>query len=896
MKWKLPGLSKNTCGDSYSRPFWHYLMISLFLVSIIIIIVAVTINYENMEINSERNTMLLQNQTEANILRSFQQIDTGLKVYDSSFDKSAKKALLYLMVEYNRTGHNVTNIDTTKISRIIDSPYEVDIINRSSFMVVTTNPMYKEFDFKKNLPEFSNYLMTIIEKEGYFPERVVQEYFTGNLTKFAYMPTYDHNYVFQIDISAEEFRTQRSKLKYQDAIKDIQLFNPNLQSARIFTSAKRLVGNKSFTPSPELSLILDRLFKEKKNIEIIDKETGKKTRYLYIDLLDKNYSGDMSLVTELVYDSSKQKENTTNLLILHGLITAIALFVCLIAAIFVSRRLTRPIEQIVEDVNIIAKGDLDHKIRFTIGREFAVLEESINTMVLSLKDTIKRLKELELVINKSPAIAFVWKPEENWPIEFVSDNISILGYKPEDFTVREMNYSMLVHPDDLQKLNEEIKSYTEAGVKEYTQEYRLITRTGVTMWVEDRTWVRTDNMNNVLGYQGVVIDISERKAAEIALEMSEIRLKAIIDVIPDIILVVNEDGLYLDVMTSHPELLFKPPDELKGRLIQNIIPKNEANLICDAIEKAIETEEVQSVDYKLSTPAGIKWFEGKVTLSKEIIGGKKILVCFIRDITQRKQIEKEIQDLNLKLEQRVKERTKDLEIANKDLESFSYSVSHDLRAPLRSIDGYIGIIFEDHIEDIDLEVKHYLERCRENADRMSNLIDDLLTFSRTSRHISLEKRTISPVKIVNEIKKEFINEISSRNIEFIIEEMPDCMADLVLLNQVYVNLISNAVKFTRKTEKPKITVGAITDGQVPVYFVEDNGDGFDMKYIDKLFIVFQRLHSQDQFEGTGVGLAIVDRIIKRHGGRIWATSELEKGAKFYFTLEPEKELDENGEK
>ena len=165
MKWKLPGLSKNTCGDSYSRPFWHYLMISLFLVSIIIIIVAVTTNYENMEINSERNTMLLQNQTEANILRSFQQIDTGLKVYDSSFDKSAKKALLYLMDEYNRTGHNVTNIDTTKISLIIDSPYEVDIINRSSFMVFTTNPMYKEFDFKKIFLIFQIILCQLLTKK-----------------------------------------------------------------------------------------------------------------------------------------------------------------------------------------------------------------------------------------------------------------------------------------------------------------------------------------------------------------------------------------------------------------------------------------------------------------------------------------------------------------------------------------------------------------------------------------------------------------------------------------------------------------------------------------------------------------------------------------------------------
>jgi signal transduction histidine kinase len=259
--------------------------------------------------------------------------------------------------------------------------------------------------------------------------------------------------------------------------------------------------------------------------------------------------------------------------------------------------------------------------------------------------------------------------------------------------------------------------------------------------------------------------------------------------------------------------------------------------------------------------------------------------------SELRQAQATIQRLNEELEQRVRDRTRELEaanqelaIANKDLESFSFSVSHDLRAPLRTVRGFCEIYMQEFGQSIPAEGRSLLERVCEGGERMSQLIEDLLAFARFSRQ-PLSKRPVGLESIVRRIVED-LRAKQERVVDVRITELPECHGDPALLEQVLVNLLSNAFKFTRGREPAIVAVGSAKQAGELVYFVRDNGAGFDMKYVDKLFGVFQRLHSATEFEGTGVGLSIVQRIVQRHGGRIWAEAAPGKGAAFYFTLAP----------
>ncbi len=243
------------------------------------------------------------------------------------------------------------------------------------------------------------------------------------------------------------------------------------------------------------------------------------------------------------------------------------------------------------------------------------------------------------------------------------------------------------------------------------------------------------------------------------------------------------------------------------------------------------------------------------------------------------QLRKENEELN----QRVRERTAELEVTNQELEAFSYSVSHDLRAPLRALGAFAHLLARDHAAQMPVEAQRLLSRVTTNAQRMEHLIEDLLRFSRLGRQ-PLAKEPVHMSALVQEVLQELRPEHSDRNIEVVVGDLPENIGDLSLLRQVYVNLLSNAFKFTRQKEHAVVEVGYQQDEEETVYFVRDNGVGFDMRYAAKLFGVFQRLHSTTQFEGTGVGLSIVQRIIQRHGGRVWAEAAVNNGATFYFSL------------
>lgn len=224
-----------------------------------------------------------------------------------------------------------------------------------------------------------------------------------------------------------------------------------------------------------------------------------------------------------------------------------------------------------------------------------------------------------------------------------------------------------------------------------------------------------------------------------------------------------------------------------------------------------------------------------------------------------------------------------LEAANKELEAFSYSVSHDLRAPLRAVDGFSKLLLQKFESALPAEGQKFLNLVCNSAQRMGQLIDDLLRFSRLGRQ-QLSMQRVSVQGLVNDVLKDLQEEREGRQVEIQIGELPDCFGDPPLLRQVFFNLLANALKFTRRKENALIEIGCEEHGGEHVYFVKDNGAGFDMEYADKLFGVFQRLHSTSEFEGTGIGLSIVQRIIHRHGGHIRAEAEVDQGAKFYFTL------------
>ncbi|MGH7979342.1 MAG: sensor histidine kinase, partial [Limisphaerales bacterium] len=400
-----------------------------------------------------------------------------------------------------------------------------------------------------------------------------------------------------------------------------------------------------------------------------------------------------------------------------------------------------------------------------------------------------------------------------------------------------------------------------------------VRKDGSRFWADVTIAAIRNPQGDLLGYVKVTRDLTERKSAE---EIREERDRYF-DLSRELICVLGFDGYLKTINPSWKWTLGLPTDELQGRPFIELVHPEDRTATEAEVEKLKLGGETIYFENRLRAKDNTwRWFAwtAAAALPQKVIYGTG------RDITERKLAQERIEKLNEDLQRH----SLRLEGANKELEAFSYSVSHDLRAPLRHIDGFVKMLIKQSHAQLDERGKRYLDIICDSAQKMGTLIDELLVFSRMSR-AELRRSKVSTEALVHEAVQGLETEINDRRIDWKIAALPEVEADPAMLQQVWVNLISNAVKYTRPRDPAKIEIGCAdsTNGEY-VFYVQDNGVGFDMQYAHKLFGVFQRLHRPEEFEGSGIGLANVSRIVHRHGGRVWAEGKPDAGATFYFSL------------
>lgn len=375
-----------------------------------------------------------------------------------------------------------------------------------------------------------------------------------------------------------------------------------------------------------------------------------------------------------------------------------------------------------------------------------------------------------------------------------------------------------------------------------------------------------------------VVAVGERLAAH------ERDLQTILSTTSDHLFFFDAQARYRYVSRAGARALGQEVDALIGRSWDELnLPEGMSEPFEHQLRQVLASGESVTGEAAYTTLQGRHYFEHIINPVRDERNAIVGAVLSARNVTERRRARRMLLRLNRQLDARVEARTAELQAANKELEGFAYSVSHDLRAPLRALVGFSRILLADYSDELPPRARDYLGRIRDNAGRMGELIDDLLRFSRLSRQ-DMVMQQVDPRTLVQDALDELAFMREDRLVNVTVDDLPSVVADAGLLRQVYVNLLSNALKFTRRCAVAEIHVGAFEQEGRYVFFVRDNGVGFEMQYAHKLFGVFQRLHRFEDFEGTGVGLAVVQRVVHRHGGEVWVEAGLDRGATFFFTL------------
>lgn len=496
-----------------------------------------------------------------------------------------------------------------------------------------------------------------------------------------------------------------------------------------------------------------------------------------------------------------------------------------------------------------------------------------------LKASIECRKELESIINRSSILFFTWQARPGFQVEYVSENINQYKYSPEEFYEGKRSFLSILHPDDKERVLAEIMRLSQGGLDSIREQFRIVTSYQAERWMDGLIWVRPDPESGKTFYQGILEDISDKKEAQDALKASERRYRALAESAQDFIYIVDLQGRFIYANQFVSQKLGIPLEKLIGSEMVTFFQTNDPQPVQESIAQVLA----------LKTPLNIcKEFiiNGKNIILESILaplrddsGEVESILIISRDITERKKTEEKIALLNKELEGRLSE----LNEANRSLDSFNTMVSHDLKGKLSVISGYLNLLKEQLGEIKQSNIAHHLSVIDRNVGQMNEMIKDLLVLSRSNKK-ALDFKIVDVNQVIASLVAEQKDTGNNRQITYLLNPMPPAYGDEQLISEALMNLLSNAIKFTRVREKAKIEFGGWEGNSQSVYYIKDNGVGFDMKYADRLFTVFQRLHKASDFEGTGVGLTIVQRIIGRHGGSIWFEARPDQGATFFFTL------------
>jgi PAS domain S-box-containing protein len=450
---------------------------------------------------------------------------------------------------------------------------------------------------------------------------------------------------------------------------------------------------------------------------------------------------------------------------------------------------------------------------------------------------------------------------------------SIIGYQTQEIIGQ--HYSRFFSQEDIERGKPAQQLTVAAGEGRYEGEDWRVRKDGSRFWANVVITALRDAAGNLIGFSKVTRDVTERK-------QSEARFRGLLETAPDAMVIANSDGR-IELVNSQTEQLFGyPRDELLGQPVEKLVP--ERFRVFHSAHRAgySSNPQVRPMGAGLELYGQRKdgtQFPVEISLSPQETPEGVLVSAAIRDVTARKQTEEAL----VRQKAELARSNMELAAANKELEAFTYSVSHDLRAPLRHISGFSQILAEEFGPRMDARAQHCLQHVQKGVQGMGQLIDDLLNLGRVGRQ-TLKEQPTDLNSLVAAVLADLKPETERRQIEWQIGPLPSVKCDPGLVKLLFANLLSNAIKFTRHQERATIQVGQMKMEGEQLFFVRDNGVGFNMRYADKLFGIFQRLHRQEDFEGTGVGLANVRRIIHKHSGRIWAEAEPYKGATFYFTL------------